>query len=454
MDDDFVLVPRPASAEQESSGTDELLREIDSFIQRLSASLWPLNCFLHANPELAYHEHRAHDALTNFLKAQRGWQVTCSAFGMETAWVAVFDSGVPGPAVSFNAEMDALPNLGHACGHNLIAVVSLAAGLAAAEMIRRRHLPGKIVIIGTPAEEGGGGKIKCLEAGAYRNVDISLISHPGILHNSPLVRTTAFTHLDVSYHGRAAHAAQSPWLGINALDALVIAYSAISALRQQTRPDDVIGLQITHGGNKPNVIHEHAAGVAVLRAASASRLKELQRKVEACFRAGAEATGATLLIKVRPGYMDHLPNRLLAASYRRHWEDLPNPPCPPLPPQDEPTWVKASTDQGNLSYALPSMNVSFAIPPGAEGGQPHSPDFEKAAGTRGAFDRALRVAKAMAGTALDVYVKPGLLGQIKKQWRHDVGEQGYGTDLIAHEALNKGLISCGTISELPYLPVS
>lgn len=303
-------------------------------------------------------------------------------------------------------------------------MVSLAAGLATAEMMRRRHLPGKVVIIGTPAEEGGGGgKIRCLEAGAYKDVDMSLVSHPGILHNSPLVRTTAYTHLDIAYHGRAAHAASSPWLGINALDALVVAYNAISVLRQQTRPDDVIGVQITDGGNKPNVIHEHAAGAVVLRAASSARLKELQRKIEACFKAGAEATGARVAVDVVPGYMDHVPNRVLAESYRRHWEVLPDVPGPPLPPPGQPTWVKASTDQGNLSHALPSMNVSFAIPPGAEAGQPHSPDFEKAAGTKAAFDRAMRVAKAMAGTALDVFITPGLLERIREQWRRDVSEQ-------------------------------
>ncbi|KAG5927210.1 hypothetical protein E4U42_002438 [Claviceps africana] len=424
MDDEFVLVPEAPEAcdEHESSARDGLLHDIDCFVQELSSSLWPLNCFLHANPETAYREHKAHDALTNFMKEREGWQVTCSAYSMETAWVAEFDSGQPGPAVSFNAEMDALPQLGHACGHNLIAMASVAAGLAAAEMLRRGQLAGKIKIMGTPAEEGGGGgKIRCLEAGAYRDVDLCLISHPGILHNSPLVRTSAFTRLNASYHGRAAHAANSPWLGINALDALIIAYNAISVLRQQTRPDDVIGLQITDGGNKPNVIHEHAAGVAVLRAASAARLAHLQQQVEACFQAGATATGARLVMDVEPGYMDHLPNRLLAARYRQHWQELPNPPRPPLPPPDQPTCIKASTDQGNLSYALPSINVSFAIPPGAGAGQPHSPDFEKAAGTRGAFDRAMRVATAMAATAIDVYVTPGLLAQVQAQWRRDVG---------------------------------
>lgn len=276
------------------------------------------------------------------------------------------------------------------------------------------------MLIGTPAEEGGGGgKIKCLEAGAYKGVDISIISHPGIFNNSPMVRTTAYTHLNVSYRGRAAHAANSPWRGINALDALVIAYNGVSVLRQQMRPDDVVGLQITDGGNKPNVIHEHAAGVAVIRAVTASRLRELQSKVEGCFRAGAEATGATVDIEVVPGYMDHVPNRVLAESYAKYWHALPDQPEPPLPLPGQVSWVKASTDQGNLSYHLPSMNVSFAIPAKTP---PHSPDFEKASGTKTAHDRALRVAKAMAGTAVDVCAVPGLLHDVKEQWKRDMAE--------------------------------
>jgi metal-dependent amidase/aminoacylase/carboxypeptidase family protein len=289
-------------------------------------------------------------------------------------------------------------------------------------MLHIHGLPGKVLIIGTPGEEGsGGGKIRCLESGAYKDVDATMISHPGILNNSPLVRTTAFVHLEVAYHGRPSHAANNPWLGINALDALIIAYNAISVLRQQTRPDDVIGLQITNGGTRPNIIHEYAAGVAVLRAASSSQLKQLQQKVEACFRAGAEATGAKLDIKVMPGYQDHIPNRVLASVLSKYWEELPGPmPDPPLPPQGQYTWIKASTDQGNLSYALPSINVSFAIPPGEARGQPHSRDFEKASGSAGAFNRAMTVAKAMAATATDLYRVPGLLAKVKDQWRRDM----------------------------------
>ncbi|TLD31138.1 hypothetical protein PspLS_02189 [Pyricularia sp. CBS 133598] len=390
---------------------------IEEALKPLTENLWSLNKYIHDHPELGYEEHKTHDALTGFMQQQKGWQVTRSAFGIETAWTAVYNSENPGPVVAFNAEMDALPGLGHACGHNLIAIASVAAGLATAEVMRKSHLPGKVVIIGTPAEEGGGGKIKLLKAGAYAGVDVSLISHPSIVNNSPMVRTTAFSKLEVEYHGRAAHGANSPWLGINALDALIIAYNAISVLRQQTQPGDVIGLQITNGGNAPNIIHAFAAGKAVLRATSASRLQDLQRKVEACFRAGAEATGARLEIKTTPGYKDHVPNRVMAESYTKYWEALPDMPDPRIPPDGQLTFVKASTDQGDISYCMPSLNASFAIPPGPRGGPPHSPDFEKASSTEEAFERAMRVGKAMAGTAVDLIADTGLLDKVKAQWR-------------------------------------
>ncbi|KAK4118635.1 hypothetical protein N657DRAFT_605966 [Parathielavia appendiculata] len=412
---------------KEDKHSPEYLTDIESYIESLWDSLWTLNAFIHANPELAFQEYKAHQALTDFLRSrEEGWQVTGSACGMETAWIAVFDSGKPGPAVSFNVEMDALPNLGHACGHNLIATASMAAGLATAEMMRRYKLVGKVLIFGTPGEEGfGGGKIRLMERGAYKGVDVSLISHPGILHNSPLVRTTAFARLGVEYFGRAAHGAKNPWMGINALDALVVSYNAVSVLRQQTMPGDVIGLAITDGGEEAtNIIHAYAACVCVIRANSASRLHDLQEKVSACFRAGAEATGAMIKLRITPGYQDHFPNRVLAASYTKYWDSLPDLPDPPIQPpgcgDQRFTWVKSSTDQGNISHIMPSVNASFAIPPGPKAGQPHSPDFKMAAGTKSAFMRALRVGKALAGTAVDVLARPGLLGEVKKQWRRDM----------------------------------
>ncbi|KAL2173016.1 uncharacterized protein P884DRAFT_213166 [Thermothelomyces heterothallicus CBS 202.75] len=412
-DDGFVLVSRkttqhsspnhfPREVEESSSSNNNFVSEIGIYIESLGESLWKLNQFLHENPELAFKEYKAHQALTDFLRSREEiWHIMPSACGLETAWIAVHDSGRNGPVVSFNVEM---------------------AGLATAELMKRHNMPGKVILFGTPGEEGiGGGKIQLLKRGAYRGVDISLISHPGILNNSPLVRTTAFARLEVEYFGRAAHGAKNPWMGINALDALVVSYNAVSALRQQTKPGDVIGVAITNGGEQAtNVIHAYAACVCMIHATTSSRLAELQEKVSSCFRAGAVATGATVNITVTPGYQDHVPNRVLAASYRRYWSMLPDPPDPPLPADGQFTWVRSSTDQGDLSHALPSVNASFAIPPGPAAGQPHSPDFEKASGTRSAFARALRVGKALAGIAIDVLTIPGLLDEVKKQWRRDM----------------------------------
>lgn len=315
--------------------------------------------------------------------------------------------------------------MGHACGHNLIATASLAGGLATAEVMQRKQLKGKVVLFGTPAEEGGGGKIRLLEAGAYRDhdVDVSLISHPGILHDSALVHTTGYTRFKVEYFGREAHAATSPWLGINALDALVIAYNGLSALRQQTMPGDIIQGYITNGGSAPQIIPGYAAGIFVVRANAPtdlhtpSRLQELRRKVEACFRAGAEATGAELKITIQEAYDEHIPNRVLAASYARYWNAL-DPPNAGSVEQD--IHISASTDQGNISHAIPSLNASFSIVPGPDGGGPHTPGFEKASGRKDAFHRCLRTGKALAGTAVDILATQGLLDKVVDQWKRDM----------------------------------
>ena len=185
---------------------------------------------------------------------------------------------------------------------------------------------------------------------------------------------------------------------------------------------DIIQGHITDGGLAPNIVHAYAAGTFVTRANTASRLQELQRKVEACFRAGAEATGSRLKITPVQRYANHVPNRVLGASYVRYWNSL-------SPPRRIPTdqdideiqgRSSASTDQGDISHAMPSLSASFAIPPGWENSGPHSPDFAKAAGTREAFQRCLRTGKALAGTAVDVLTKPSLLAEVKEQWKRDM----------------------------------
>ncbi|KAH8650110.1 hypothetical protein BX600DRAFT_517323 [Xylariales sp. PMI_506] len=424
--DDFVMVSLEEdgdNAQKTRAQTPQYLGQISSYVDSIADDLWPVNKRIHDNPELGFKEFIAHDALTGFLKGRPGWKVMPSAYGMATAWVAVWDSGKKGPVISYNVEMDALEGIGHACGHNLIAMASMAGGLATTELMSRRDIGGKVVIFGTPAEEGGGGKIKLLEAGAYKDydVDINLISHPGTdeFGNNALVRTSAYTEFKVEYFGREAHAAASPWLGINALDAMVTAYTAVSVLRQQTMPGDVIQGHISDGGVRPNIIHAYTAGRWVVRANTQARLQVLKKKVISCFEAGAGATGATLKITPIQSYADHVPNRVLGRCYKRYYNEL-SPPTK-IPDNDDVDEIDgrsmASTDQGDISYAMPSLSPGFGIPPGPQGNGPHSPDFADAAGTKLAFARAMRVGKALAGTALDVLTTPGLVAEIKEEWR-------------------------------------
>ncbi|OHF03708.1 amidohydrolase [Colletotrichum orchidophilum] len=444
IEDDFVLISHSDTHPTISSSSSSplpppFLDEISSIVADLADSLWPVNKKIHDNPELGFREFIAHDTLVAFMRTQPGWKVTPSAYGMKTAWVAIWDSGRKGPVVSFNAEMDCLPGIGHACGHNLIATASLTGALVTATLLSRHALPGSVLLYGTPAEEGGGGKIRLLQAGAYASAapgghpaDLNLISHPGIVPATALMRTSAFASLTAEFFGREAHAAANPWLGINALDALVVAYTSLAVLRQQTRPGDVIQCNISHGGVRPNIIHAYAAGHFVVRANTQPRLAELLRKVEKCFVAGAEATGATYKVTHTGAYMDHVPNRVLGRSYTRYFNALLVPGGEggededgSIPTDEDVDEIRgrtmASTDQGDVSYAMPSLSVGFAIPAGKGGQGPHNPEFAEAAGTRVAFERSLRVGKGLAGVAIDVFTKKGMLEEVKAAWKKDMG---------------------------------
>jgi metal-dependent amidase/aminoacylase/carboxypeptidase family protein len=233
------------------------------------------------------------------------------------------------------------------------------------------------------------------------------------------MRTSAYIRLKVEYFGQEAHAAASPWLGINALDALITAYNALSVLRQQTMPGDVIQGHITDGGLAPNIIHAYAAGAFVVRANTRTRLKELQKKVARCFESGATATGAKLKLTEEGSYDDHVPNHTLGRSYRKYFNHLGG----DIPEQciDEIQGrTMASTDQGNISHSMPSLSAGFWIRPGIKGTGPHSPEFTKASGTREAFDLALRVGKGLARTAVDVLVDKSFLKEVKDEFDREV----------------------------------
>ncbi|KAH0027970.1 hypothetical protein KCU78_g3790, partial [Aureobasidium melanogenum] len=432
IEDDYVLVSAPnlptTNTAPTSSSTPSHLSTISIYIDHLSPKLRHLSLFIHDNPELNYKEYKAHASLVKFFRGLGGWDVEEKACGIDTAFVAVFDNreikkkdGLKGEVVSFNAEYDALPGIGHACGHNLIAIASISAALATKHMMQKHNIAGKVVLFGTPAEEGGGGKIKLLNAGAYtkHNIGVSLISHPGITPDASLVRTSAFSAFKVEYFGKEAHAAAAPWEGINALDALITAYTAISCLRQQTQPGDIVQGCITHGGVKPNIIHAYAAGDFVVRSSTKDRLDALKTRVDACFEGAATATGAKLKMTPQSTYLDHVPNKALGRSYAKHFLELGG---ELAAPEVEllTSATQASTDQGDISHAFPSLSPGFWIKSvaedGKQGGGPHTPDFTRASRTKEAHDKALMVGKALAATAVDVLTVDGYLKEIRREF--------------------------------------
>ncbi|KAM0283740.1 hypothetical protein ACHAQH_002329 [Verticillium albo-atrum] len=395
-------------------------KAVSDHIESIKDDLWSLNKEIHDNPELGYEEFEAHDLLTSFMESQDGWNVTRSLGGIETAFMAVFEGSGNGPVVSFNAEYDALPGLGHACGHNLIATASIGGALATAEIMRAESLAGKVILFGTPAEESLGGKVKMLEAGLFDDakIDISLISHPTAGDDSPYMITTATDRFDVEYYGREAHAAASPWEGVNAQDALLVANAALGFMRQQMRPSDKVHGFISSGGSRINVIPALATASYQIRSNDAEQLANFTERVVACFEAGALASGAEMNFTMRPyGYANMVSNDALAESYTTWFEGLGGDIEDPV--TDKKRDPSGSTDQGNISHDFPSISPLFGITneDGSQpAGGPHTTAFEVAAGSRPAFDKAIMVAKSLAGVAVDVLTVDGLLEKIKEEF--------------------------------------
>ena len=307
--------------------------QISQGIDRADAELQRINKVIWGNPELGYQEHQAHDNCVElFRQLGSDWTVTPHAYGLETAYEAEFGSG--GRLVNFNCEFDALPGIGHACGHNLIATSSIAAGIGLASALKAQGAAGRVRVLGTPAEEGGGGKVKLLRAGAYKGVDASLMSHPapyrfgdGITGVSGTT-TLANYKIHIEYRGRSTHAAASPWDGVNALDAAVLAYNNVSVLRQQLLPEERVHGVIEEGGTVPNVITEYSRSNYYLRSPTMTTLDVLKDKIMACFEAAATATRCKMEITWDVPYKDLRPNETICNRYEMHMKTLGSPVAP------------------------------------------------------------------------------------------------------------------------------
>jgi len=360
-----------------------------------SAELRALSLDIHSHPELRFEEHHAHATLTDFLD-RRGFIVERGAFGLPTAFRAVAGSG--SPTVAVLCEYDALPDIGHACGHNLIAIGGVAVALALAEALQPGE--GTIVVLGSPAEEGGGGKIVMTNEGAFNGVDAAMMLHPTNTSDAPRRTSLASRWLDVDFFGVNAHASSAPWDGVNALDAMVLGFSAMALLRQQLRPSLRVHGIITNGGEAANIVPGHTSARLIVRAPSAGERAALERRLLACFEGAATQTGCRLEYAwdERP-YDDLLQNEHLALTYEAHFGALGG-------VVDLATEAQASTDMGNVSHFLPSLHPMFHIP--ADAGN-HTAGFTAAAATEEAHALTLRAATALALTALDAYLDGSLL---------------------------------------------
>ncbi len=383
----------------------QLKEQAQAEVERLAPDLLSVSQFLHANPEIAYEEHQAAELLTDVL-GQHGFTVERGLANLPTSFKGTIGSGAP--RIAFLAEYDALPGLGHACGHNLIGAASLGAVLAVRSILGR--LPGTAALVGCPAEEKGGGKIALVEAGAFADIDAALMVHPS--NRTELVKfALGMREVTVEFFGKATHAAMSPDLGINALDAAVLAYTSVGVLRQQLRPDARIHGIITHGGQAPNIIPEYAAVRFFVRSLDINYVDTLFGRLVRCCEGAAQATGCEVkFTSASYTYHPYKPAYELAEMFRQNWEALGE--TVDQGPADREI---GSTDVGNVSQVVPTIQPMVQIC--GPDISCHMTGFAAAAASDLGQRVMLTSAKALAMTAVDLLADPAALAKVATEFR-------------------------------------
>ncbi|KAL1409148.1 hypothetical protein Q8F55_005977 [Vanrija albida] len=392
--------------------TPALLDEVEAAILALTPALTAVQADMHAHPEIAWQEHRAHDTTAGFMEAQ-GWRVTRHAYGLQTAWRAemVVGSG-EGRVVGFNSELDALPH-GHACGHNLIAIAGMAAAIGTAQVMAANGVSGRVVLLGTPAEEAYGGKDFLLQRGAYDEMDVCLMTHPGITGNGSWLPSmccnAAFT---IEYKGASAHAGAMPSAGVNALDAAVSGYTNVALLRQQI-PDTHRIYNVLKGseGWTANIITSNAKVMCGIRAPTAREVHKMIDRALNCYKAAALATGCSYTITKDALYLDTQHSTELDAyleTVTQRWAG------------EGYTYRKfvtyGTTDFGNVTYKCPALHPMFQLPDLPEGDFCHSDTYANHTATESAVKAALRSATCLAAVALRAAVDDAWMATVKTKW--------------------------------------
>jgi amidohydrolase len=380
----------------------QIYESIDSHSERIIS----LAQEIHAKPEIGNEEVFASYSLSEYLR-EFGFEVTLGVAGHDTAFYAVKDSGVEGPTIAFLAEYDALPGLGHACGHNIIGTTSVAAGIALSEVLFETG--GKVIVLGTPAEEGGpngSAKGSFVRHGFLENVDVALMIHPSG-RTSLTSPTLAVDPLDFHFYGTAAHASGSPEKGVNALDSVIQLFNGINALRQHVTSDVRIHGIITHGGDAPNIVPDFASARFYIRADTWAKTEAVSTRIRAIAEGAALSTGATVKVErfqneVQDFVLNNVLDSVLHEELESHGEVV----------FSERSRGLGSTDAGNISYVVPTAHPYIKI--GPDELIAHTNEFREAANSDTGYKALVTGAKTLAGAGYRLLSEPELLHQVRK----------------------------------------
>ncbi|MHA1198918.1 MAG: M20 family metallopeptidase [Candidatus Heimdallarchaeaceae archaeon] len=389
-----------------------LKEKVCKYIDDNKDLLFAVSKEIHENPELNFEEFKASKLLAKKLE-EADFNVKLGVAELETAIHAQHPKVSDGPTVAILAEYDALPGMGHGCGHNLIATAALGASLALGKF--KEEIPGKLIFMGTPAEEGGGGKIYMIKDGLFKDVDAAMMFHPSATKNIVHRGGLAVTEVKIEFKGKTAHASAEPEKGINALDGVLQAFNGINALRQHITSDARIHGVITHGGVKPNIVPDYASASFYIRALKDAYCNELVKKVENIAKGAALITGAELTFQiVRNPYRSRNISFILGEAWAENLKSMG------LPIHEvTPGAGLGSSDIGNVSHEIPTIHPYIGISETEING--HSTDFAKAAISDYGQNQMLYAAKGLAMTAIDVFTKPELLSAAREEF--EKGEQ-------------------------------
>ncbi len=391
-----------------SNNSYRLKKQVQQEIDILHNEMIRIAKSIYAKPEIGYQEFESSKTLSDFLESY-GFEITRNIAGMETAFLAAYpkDSSEV-PAIALLAEYDALPGIGHGCGHNLIGVASAGAAVGLSRVFS--ELKGKVIVVGCPAEEAGvngaGGKIHLIEGGYFKKVDVAMIFHP-----SPRTtvggETSALIGLEFRFNGKAAHAAGNPWDGINALDGVLQTFNAINAQRQHIRDNVRIHGIVTHGGDAPNIVPEYAAARFFIRSENSEYLKESVVKVENCAKGAALATGTELEIKRFNNFYDSMrTNSVLADVIESNLGEVG------LQVEGKKKG-KGSTDFGNVTQVVPACELAIRL---GNGIVPHTREFLEASNSEEGYELICIAAKVLAMSTIDLINDPDLLKKAKLEF--------------------------------------